>query len=106
MSYLRLFQILASSAKNMLLLGIGMTLGFPTVVIGALHMYTNSNGQVRNVTDPYGLTFNDHQAAWFGKTITLCRHCRLMRFYYFHVRRTNGFGMPKKFQVEHFFRFY
>lgn len=56
-------QVLASCAKNMLLLDIGMTLAFPTVVIAAL---LGSKEHPRE-PDEYGLTFDEWQASWFGE---------------------------------------
>jgi len=53
-------QVLASTAKNMLLLDLGMTISFPTIVIPKL----------RNTDDP--LALNDEQASWFGKSL-FCR---------------------------------
>jgi hypothetical protein len=50
-------QVLASTAKNMLLLDLGMTISFPTIVIPKL----------RNTDDP--LALNDEQASWFGKSL-------------------------------------
>jgi hypothetical protein len=50
-------QVLASTAKNMLLLDLGMTVSFPTIVIP----------QLRNTDDP--LALNDEQASWFGKCL-------------------------------------
>jgi len=47
--------VLASTAKNMILLDLGMTVAFPTIVIPALH----------NTLDP--LALNDEQTSWFGK---------------------------------------
>lgn len=55
--------MLASCAKNMLLLDIGMTLAFPTVVIAAL---LGSKDHPREA-DEYGLTFDEWQASWFGQ---------------------------------------
>jgi len=50
-------QVLASTAKNMLLLDLGMTVSFPTIVIPRL----------RNTDDP--LALDDEQASWFGKSL-------------------------------------
>jgi hypothetical protein len=49
--------VLASTAKNMLLLDLGMTVSFPTIVIPKLR-------------DPAGpLVLNDEQISWFGKLL-------------------------------------
>jgi len=59
-------QVLASTAKNMLLLDLGMTISFPTIVIPRL----------RNTDDP--LALNDEQASWFGKSLfcgSEVQHC-------------------------------
>jgi hypothetical protein len=48
-------QVLASTAKNMILLDLGLTIAFPTIVIPELH----------NTLDP--LALNDEQTSWFGK---------------------------------------
>lgn len=62
-------QVLASCAKNMLLLDIGMTLAFPTVVIAAL---LGSKEHPRE-PDEYGLTFDEWQASWFGSLMLICQ---------------------------------
>ncbi|KAK3909929.1 Facilitated trehalose transporter Tret1 [Frankliniella fusca] len=62
-------QVLASCAKNMLLLDIGMTLAFPTVVIAAL---LGSKEHPRE-PDEFGLTFDEWQASWFGSLMLICQ---------------------------------
>lgn len=62
-------QVLASCAKNMLLLDIGMTLAFPTVVIAAL---LGSKEHPRE-PDEYGLAFDEWQASWFGSLMLICQ---------------------------------
>ncbi|XP_068082922.1 facilitated trehalose transporter Tret1 [Anabrus simplex] len=47
-------QVLASTAKNLILLELGMTIAFPTIVIPALH----------NVAEQ--LSLDDDQASWLG----------------------------------------
>jgi hypothetical protein len=59
-----MLQILATSAKNILLLGYGMTLGFPTIVIPSLQPHHS------NVTDSREedmLTLTEEQISWFSK---------------------------------------
>lgn len=53
-------QVLASSAKNFLLLDLGMSVAFPTIVIPALRGLKN-----RDPSEFLWLT--DVQASWFGK---------------------------------------
>lgn len=53
-------QILASTAKNLLLLDLGMAVAFPTIVIPALKgLKAHDNNDF--------LTLTDAQASWFGK---------------------------------------
>jgi hypothetical protein len=53
-------QILASSAKNLLLLDLGMAVSFATIVIPALKgLKAHDNKDF--------LSFTDVQASWFGK---------------------------------------
>lgn len=53
-------QILASSAKNLLLLDLGMAIAFPTIVIPALRgLKPHDSHDI--------LTLTDVQASWFGK---------------------------------------
>lgn len=53
-------QILASTAKNLLLLDLGMAVSFPTIVIPALRgLKAHDNGDF--------LSFTDSQASWFGE---------------------------------------
>lgn len=59
-------QILATTAKNILLLGYGMTLGFPTIVIPNLAKASNST------TDPYNLTLTRDQISWFSSINLIC----------------------------------
>jgi hypothetical protein len=53
--------VLASTAKNMILLDLGMTIAFPTIVIPKLH----------NTADP--LALNNEQTSWFGKYSILAK---------------------------------
>lgn len=56
-------QILASSAKNLLLLDLGMAVSFPTIVIPALKgLKAHDNSDI--------LSFTDVQASWFGEKIS------------------------------------
>lgn len=61
-------QVLASTAKNLLLLDLGMAVSFPTIVIPALRgLKAHDNNDF--------LTFTDSQASWFGKKTFFCfRH--------------------------------
>ena len=52
-------QILASTAKNLLLLDLGMAVSFPTIVIPALRGL--------KAHDKDFLSFTDVQASWFGE---------------------------------------
>ncbi|XP_023724431.1 facilitated trehalose transporter Tret1-2 homolog isoform X2 [Cryptotermes secundus] len=52
-------QVLASTAKNMILLDLGMTVAFPTIAIPKL----------QNTTDP--LALNNEQTSWFGIFVQL-----------------------------------
>lgn len=53
-------QILASTAKNLLLLDLGMAVAFPTIVIPALRgLKAHDNSDI--------LSFTDSQASWFGE---------------------------------------
>lgn len=53
-------QILASSAKNLLLLDLGMSVAFPTILIPSLKgLKPHDNNDF--------LSFTDVQASWFGK---------------------------------------
>ncbi|KAJ9574449.1 hypothetical protein L9F63_008375 [Diploptera punctata] len=54
-------QVLASTAKNMILLDLGMTVAFPTIVIPALH----------NTAD--ALSLNNEQTSWFGSIMFICQ---------------------------------
>lgn len=57
-------QILASTAKNLLLLDLGMAVSFPTIVIPALRgLKAHDSGDF--------LSFTDSQASWFGEKIIL-----------------------------------
>ncbi|XP_018912975.2 facilitated trehalose transporter Tret1 isoform X2 [Bemisia tabaci] len=56
-------QVLATTAKNLILLDLGMTIAFPTIVIPTL-----LDGK-----DPSGLTFNTAQASWFGSIAFICQ---------------------------------
>lgn len=53
-------QILASSAKNLLLLDLGMSVAFPTILIASLKgLKAHDNNDF--------LSFDNVQASWFGK---------------------------------------
>ncbi|XP_039280044.1 facilitated trehalose transporter Tret1 [Nilaparvata lugens] len=56
-------QILASTAKNMILLDLGMTIAFPTIVIPAL---------LNNHSD-HGMKFSVTEASWFGSIAFICQ---------------------------------
>jgi SP family facilitated glucose transporter-like MFS transporter 8 len=56
--------MLATSAKNILLLGYGMTLGFPTIVIPSLQPHHSNVTDVRE-KDSFSLT--EEQISWFSK---------------------------------------
>jgi hypothetical protein len=52
-------QILASSAKNLLLLDLGMSVAFPTILIPSLKgLKAHDNNDFLSITDV--------QASWFG----------------------------------------
>lgn len=53
-------QILASTAKNFLLLDLGMAVAFPTIVIPALR-------GLKNYDTNESLSFTNAQASWFGE---------------------------------------
>lgn len=53
-------QILASTAKNFLLLDLGMAVAFPTIVIPALR-------GIKNRAPDEFLHFTPQQASWFGE---------------------------------------
>lgn len=57
-------QILASTAKNLLLLDLGMAVSFPTIVIPALKGLKAHDNQDF-------LSFTDSQASWFGEIKSL-----------------------------------
>lgn len=57
-------QILASTAKNFLLLDLGMSVAFPTIVIPALRGL-----KYRDPSET--LEFSAVQASWFGKNSTI-----------------------------------
>jgi SP family facilitated glucose transporter-like MFS transporter 8 len=59
-----MFQILANSAKNVLLLGYGMTLGFPTIVIPSLQPQL---GNVTDLREKDTLSLTEEQISWFSK---------------------------------------
>jgi SP family facilitated glucose transporter-like MFS transporter 8 len=59
-----MFQILATSAKNILLLGYGMTLGFPTIVIPSLQPH---HGNVTDLREKDALSLTEEQISWFSK---------------------------------------
>ncbi|XP_065219861.1 facilitated trehalose transporter Tret1-like isoform X2 [Planococcus citri] len=54
-------QFLATSAKNLILMDLGMTLAFPTLVIAAL------------LKSKSGLHFDDAAASWFGSIPFICQ---------------------------------
>jgi len=57
-------QMLATSAKNILLLGYGMTLGFPTIVIPSLQPHFNN---VTDLREKDILSLTEEQISWFSK---------------------------------------
>lgn len=59
-------QILASTAKNFLLLDLGMAVAFPTIVIPALR------GLKNRAPDEF-LHFDPAQASWFGSVAYICQ---------------------------------
>jgi SP family facilitated glucose transporter-like MFS transporter 8 len=59
-----LLQMLATSAKNILILGYGMTLGFPTIVIPSLQPHHSNVTDMRE-KDTFSLT--EEQISWFSK---------------------------------------
>uniref|UniRef100_U5EU35 Putative transmembrane transport n=1 Tax=Corethrella appendiculata TaxID=1370023 RepID=U5EU35_9DIPT len=59
-------QILASTAKNLLLLDLGLAVAFPTIVIPVL---TGLKNRDENET----LTFTPVQASWFGSVAYICQ---------------------------------
>jgi len=64
-------QILATSAKNILLLAYGMTLGFPTIVIPSVMMNSADNATSYNSTgDDLKLTLE--QISWYSSINLLC----------------------------------
>jgi hypothetical protein len=53
-------QILASSAKNLLLLDLGMSVAFPTILIPSLKgLKAHDNNDILSITNA--------QASWFGE---------------------------------------
>ncbi|CAH0394487.1 unnamed protein product [Bemisia tabaci] len=56
-------QVLSVTAKNFILLDLGMTLAFSTIVVPVL----------LNNKDPRGLSFNESQATWFASLPMLCQ---------------------------------
>lgn len=60
-------QILASTAKNLLLLDLGLSAAFPTIVIPALRGTVQTEGYVET------LRFTDVQASWFGSIAFICQ---------------------------------
>jgi hypothetical protein len=62
-----IFQVLASSAKNILLLGYGMTLGFPTIVIPSLQPH---HGNVTDLREKDTLSLTEEQISWFSKWLS------------------------------------
>ncbi len=63
-----MFQILATCAKNLLLLTYGMTLGITTIAIPALekNSYANASESVRRLRSD-SLTLTDGEISWFSK---------------------------------------
>lgn len=62
-------QVLATSAKNILLLGYGMTLGFPTIVIPSLQPH---QGNVTDSREKDTLTLSEEQISWFSSINLIC----------------------------------
>lgn len=61
------FQILASTIKNFLLLDLGLSVAFPTIVIPALTGHGNSYN-----ADEY-LRLSPSDASWFGSIAYICQ---------------------------------
>uniref|UniRef100_A0A182R125 Major facilitator superfamily (MFS) profile domain-containing protein n=1 Tax=Anopheles farauti TaxID=69004 RepID=A0A182R125_9DIPT len=59
-------QILASTAKNFLLLDLGMAVAFPTIVIPALR-------GIKNRAPDEFLHFSPQEASWFGSIAYICQ---------------------------------
>lgn len=62
-----LAQFLAVSVKNVLLLGYGMTLGFPTIVIPAIQ-----GGEGRGPSMEEGFTLNKDEISWLSSINLIC----------------------------------
>lgn len=62
-------QILATMAKNLILLGYGMTLGFPTIVIPSL----------QNAPANSTLRLTDEEISWFSKYDELLNYLVFVR---------------------------
>lgn len=60
-------QILACIAKSLILVDIGLALGFPTIVIPALSLAQQSRPSAEV------LHFDESQASWFGSVIFICQ---------------------------------
>jgi len=59
-----MLQVLATSAKNMILLGYGMTMCFPTIVIPSLQPH---HGNMTDRREKDTLTLSEEQISWFSK---------------------------------------
>ncbi|XP_069669485.1 facilitated trehalose transporter Tret1-like [Periplaneta americana] len=64
-----LAQLLATSAKNILMLGYGMTLGFPTIVIPSLQHH---NDNVTDVREEESFSLTEEQISWFSSINLIC----------------------------------
>lgn len=74
-----LFQVIASTVKNFLLLDLGLSIAFPTIVIPAL---TGLNDQV-NPNETIHMTAA--QASWLGEhhRLSIRTYCFMLAFYVF-----------------------
>ncbi|XP_052133034.1 facilitated trehalose transporter Tret1-like [Frankliniella occidentalis] len=59
-------QLLACSAKNMILLSYGMSLGFVTIAIPALEAHSAANGTADGSVESESVTLSKPQISWFG----------------------------------------
>lgn len=89
-------QFLASTAKNLLILDIGLSVAFPTIVIAALTGLNNSNNQNEF------LSLTSVQSSWLGelhnkihshRTISLTIICRTNRQRWLYLRATGCIGI-------------
>lgn len=71
--YSNLFQILASSAKNLIIIDFGMAIAFPTIVIPVLR------GLQADRNPEEFLFLSDEQVSWYGKLNHVKQHLLLNR---------------------------